>query len=250
MDTEKKDRKRRSDAGLIMATERDLYCIAWIAEQYAARGDQIRRLLSKFPDPKRPFKQELIAETTVRDQISRWQRAGWIEYRRILADAPGFAWVTRKGLQLVDLDEIYTARMPASVRLNHIYAVNQIRLMLEKKYSWKSERRYRSEMETGKGKDTGPIPDGFAITNRGKIVIEVEISEKKPDELEHKLIMLVRHYKLNDEQTPLPIWFYVPSEKIKKLIELARDKLLEKERNRVSVGVMADGLLPSKVKKK
>jgi hypothetical protein len=40
---EKKERKPRSDKGLIMATRRDLYCMAWIAEQYAARGDQVQR---------------------------------------------------------------------------------------------------------------------------------------------------------------------------------------------------------------
>src|SRR5215468_819085 len=98
--TKGQQRKTRSDKGTIMATRRDQYCIAWIAEQYAARADQIRELLSRLPDPKRPFKnqeEELIAETTVRDQISRWRRAGWIEYKRILADSPGWAWVTRKG---------------------------------------------------------------------------------------------------------------------------------------------------------
>ncbi len=100
-DDEYYDRKVRSDKGLIMATERDFYCIAWIAEQYCARGDQVRRLLSRFPNKLRPFKNgELIAETTTRDQISRWVRAGWVEYKRVLADEPGYCWVTKKGLQL------------------------------------------------------------------------------------------------------------------------------------------------------
>src|SRR5689334_22874197 len=137
--TEKKERKQRSDKGLIMATRRDLYCIAWIAEQYAARGDQVRRLLSRFPDKEKPFKDKLIAETTVKDQISRWRRAGWVEYVRVLADEPGYCWATKKGLALVGLDDIYTAKAPATTRLSHIYAVNQLRLFLDQKYTWKSE---------------------------------------------------------------------------------------------------------------
>src|SRR6185312_6438464 len=175
---EKRERKIRSDKGSIMATRRDLYCIAWIAEQYAARRDQIRQLLSRFPDPQRPFKDgELMAEATVKDQLSRWQRAGWIEYRRVLADEPGFAWVTRRGLQLVGLDDIYTAHMPANTRLDHIYAVNQLRLWMDQQYTWKSERRYRADQlgkeKAVKGATLGPIPDGLMTTKDGVVAIEV-----------------------------------------------------------------------------
>jgi len=77
MSDDAKVRKVRRDKGLIMATERDLYCLLWIAGQYAARFDQIQRLLSRFPDPYKPFKAgNLMAETTVKDIIARWQRAG------------------------------------------------------------------------------------------------------------------------------------------------------------------------------
>jgi len=55
MTEEKKQRKVRRDKGLIMATERDLACLTWIGEMYAARVDQVRRLISRYPDPKRPF---------------------------------------------------------------------------------------------------------------------------------------------------------------------------------------------------
>jgi hypothetical protein len=104
MSDDTKERKVRRDKGLIMATERDLSCLLWIAEQYAARFDQIQRLLSRFPDPHKPFRGALIAETTVKDLIARWQRAGWIDYQRFLADGRGYAWVTRKGLALIGAD--------------------------------------------------------------------------------------------------------------------------------------------------
>lgn len=249
-ENEEKPRKVRSDKGLVMATRRDLYCIAWIAEQYAARGDQIRRLLSRFVDPERPFQQgEMIAETTTRDQISRWKRAGWIEYRRVLADEPGYAWVTKRGLQLVGLDDIYTVREPAVTRLDHLYAVNQLRLWLDAKYAWQSERRWRSEAtKNKKGKITGPIPDGVITTKHGRVAIEAEISAKKPDDVFEKLKRLTRHYdNVGYEYKPVfsGIWFYVPNERLKTLMEKAFEKLKEDEQRRVSV-VIEDDLLSSR----
>lgn len=253
-ESEEKTRKIRSDKGLIMATKRDQYCIAWIAEMYAARGDQIRKLLSRFPDKKRPFKDgKLIAETTAKDQISRWRRAGWIEYRRVLADEPGFAWVTKKGLALVGLDDIYTARAPASTRLDHIYAVNQLRLWMDGRFLWKSERRYRAEEmskeKATKGKTSGPIPDAVITTTNGVVALEVEISAKKPIELETKIIRLVRYITSDGMMGYVKafpaIWFYVPNEKLKELVAAAIETLRDDERGRVSVGVEKD-LIASK----
>ena len=249
MSNDAKVRKQRSDKGNIMATKRDLYCVKWIAEMYAARFDQIQKLLSRFPDKHKPFKAgALIAETTTKDQIARWVRAGWIEYKRFLADGRGFAWVTKKGLALVELDEIYTARAPAPTRLNHIYAVNQIRLWMDlQNFVWTSERRYRSQLEKGKkGETTGPIPDGVVMSTKyGKIAIEVELSPKKPTELLDKLINLVRASALDTHTlryaaTFPVVWFYVPNDNIKGLVESARDELEDNEQRRVSAGVQAD----------
>jgi hypothetical protein len=239
------ERKVRSDKGHIMATKRDLYIIKWIAEQYAARFDQLQKLLSRFPDKHKPFKSKLIAETTVKDQISRWQRAGWIEYKRVLADGRGYAWVTKKGLALVELDELYTAKAPAPTRLNHIYAVNQVRLWMDVEgYVWTSERRYRSQMEKGKkGETTGPIPDALVIHSKyGKVAIEVELTAKKPADLLDKLENLVRasgldRSTLHYTSTFPVVWFYVPTENLKSLIESAAEKLNENEQGRVSAGV-------------
>ena len=251
--TEKRERKTRSDKGLIMATRRDLYCIAWIAEQYAARGDQVRRLLSRFPDKDKPFKDgKLIGETTVKDQIARWRRAGWVEYVRVLADEPGYCWVTKKGLALVGLDDLYTAKAPAVTRLSHIYAVNQLRLSLDQKYTWKSERRYRAEelakVKGKKGRTSGPIPDGLITTKRGLVAIEAEISMKKAADLEAKIVRLVRHFASGDqgfESVFSAIWFYVASEKMKTAVEDAREALMEKEQGRVSV-LVDKNISPSK----
>jgi hypothetical protein len=244
---EKKERKQRSDKGLVMATKRDLYCVAWIADQYAIRTDQVQRLLSRFPDKEKPFKNgKTPALTTTKDLIARWQRAGWIEYRRVLADAPGWLWVTKKGLALVDLEGIYTAREPASTRLDHLFAVNQLRLWMDFKFVWKSERRYRADLskqELKKGDALGPIPDGMLITKDGVIALEVEISPKKSADLDQKLIRLVR-YIVNDNLGYRPafsaIWFYVPNEQLKTLVEARKGVLTSEEQRRVSVGIEKD----------
>jgi hypothetical protein len=250
---EKRERKPRSDKGLIMATSRDLYCVAWIAEQNAARGDQVQRLLSRFPEKEKPFKDgKLIAETTLYDQLARWRKAGWVEYERVLADEPGYCWVTKKGLALVGLDDLYTAKAPATTRLSHIYAVNQLRLFLDQKYSWKSERRYRAEelakVKGKKGRTSGPIPDGLITTKNGWVAIEAEISIKKAADLEAKMVRLVRHFASGAqgfESVFSAIWFYVASEKIKTAVEDAREALMEKEQGRVSV-LVDKNILPSK----
>ncbi len=244
-------RKERRDKGLVMATRRDLACIEWIAEQYAIRFDQLLKLLSRFPDRYKPFLEDgLMAESTAKGVLDRWRRAGWVEYHRFLADEPGYLWVTKKGMALVGLDTIYPlAHAPASTRLAHIYAVNQLRLWMDLKYLWKSERRYRSEQTAllKKGDKLGPIPDALIKKEDGLVIaIEVEISPKKPADVLSKLVRLVRKYTSSSEgygyESAFPvIWFYVPNKPMEKLIKTAIEGLHgDEERNRVSVGVQAN----------
>jgi hypothetical protein len=238
---EAKQRKVRSDKGKIIATERDQYVIAWIGEQWAARFDQIQKLLGKFSDPSKPFRNgEYPAATTVRDQLGRWQSAGWIGYERSLYAGNSWIWATRKGLRFVDLDEIYTARRPADTRLNHIFAVNEVRMFLQKKYTWISERRLRSEMPaTKKGLRVGPIADGLIVHPKaGRIGIEVQISPLKSAEMERKLRDLAWYeyldpVTLRDGHKYPVIWFYTHSESIKNSIEAARDKLTASDQKRI-----------------
>jgi hypothetical protein len=252
---DKKPRKIRSDKGLVMATRRDLECIAWIAEQYAIRFDQLLRLLSRYPDPHKPFHEDgEMAESTAKGVLDRWRRAGWVEYKRFLADEPGYLWVKKPGLALVGLEDIYTAAAPASTRLTHIYAVNQLRLFLDLKYAWKSERRYRSEQTAllKKGDKLGPIPDGVLKKDEDSpfIAVEVEISPKKPADLLAKMVRLTRRYVSSSEgygyESAFPIiWFYVPDKKLKKLVETTIEVLPEDEKKRVSCGI-SNNLLPSR----
>lgn len=186
-------KKPRSEKGEIRATPRDITCLLWIAEMYAARSDQIRRLLSRSPDPAHPPHGKLVSESVVREQISRWERAGWIVYRRVLAAGPGWAYATKKGLQMVDRDGLFQAKPPSPKRLNHMFAVNQVRLWMDvrRDSSWKSERVVRAELELKRGQSSGAIPDAVIFPKDIQTAVEVQISELKPHEWEKKLDGLV-----------------------------------------------------------
>jgi hypothetical protein len=234
-----KTRKTRSDKGVVLATVRDLHVMEWIGHQYVARLDQVQGLLSR--EPGAPMRGTELALPTVRDQVDRWRRAGWAEYYRFLADEPGWVWLSRQGLRMVNQDEVYTARQPAATRLHHLYAVNQVRLGLEaKKHVWTSERWLKSQLKKGESK---PIPDGVIATPSGKkIAIEVELSLKKPEELWGKVVRLVRHTELDRMSMRYrgydAIWFYVPSEQLRgAILDAAAGLKDEDEQKKISVAV-------------
>ena len=103
-------KKPRRDKGVVLMSPRDKYCLGWIADQYGVRLDQIQRLLSRWPMGTIKDKSKGLAAPTVKDQIERWRRAGWIEYQRVLVDHPGWVWIARKGLQALQWQDVYTPR--------------------------------------------------------------------------------------------------------------------------------------------
>lgn len=241
--SESGEEKYRRDKGVILFSPRDRYCLEWIADQYAARLDQIQRLLSRRPMGQVKDERRGLAPTTVKDQIERWRNAGWIEYQRVLVGQPGWAWITRKGLQTIGWEDLYTARQPAHTRLNHIYAVNEVRMAADGRpdLTWKSERRYRSELEkVEKGETSGPIPDALVTGEKGNVyAVEVELTQKKPADLERKLEALASAFNERDRFRFSVIWVYVPDEKVKAAVERAREALIERDRKRVDVSVFA-----------
>lgn len=237
-------KKTRSDKGEIRATPRDIACILWIAEMYAARSDQIRRLLSRYPDPNHPPIGPLVSESVTREQIARWVRAGWVVYKRVLAAGPGWAYVTKKGLHLVDRDGVFLAKPPSPKRLNHIFAVNQVRLWMDvqKDNNWRSERILRAELELKRGESSGSIPDALVFPKGIRTAVEVQISELKAVEWKKKLTGLIYSWT-SDYQRRYPwIWFYVSSEELEEAGEVAVEELADDEQKRISF-VVEDDLL-------
>lgn len=244
-------KKHQSGKRQIRVTKRDLAYIQWNAEQYAVRGDQIQHFLSRYPDPQHPFQGDLLSGSATRGQISRWVEAGWIKYKRVLAKGPGWAYVTREGLKLVDLEKTFLGKPPSEKRLDHIYAVNQVRLWMEeeKQYPWMSERDYRVSLHLKKGESSGPIPDAVIMVDEDNVAVEVQLSELKPHEWVEKLVDLAKvttYSKTALQYVPVwdEIWIYVPTEEMKETADAARMKLRDGYQERIYVEVEDDLLMP------
>jgi hypothetical protein len=118
-------RARRWDAGPA-PTARDLAALRFIGEQYAVRADVAGVLLTRLSTTG-PEMGSQLSRRAVREQLGRWQQAGWAERRRLL----GHTWITptHAGLRLVGLD--YDPWSPVLDRLDHHHAVAVVRLARE-----------------------------------------------------------------------------------------------------------------------
>jgi DNA-binding MarR family transcriptional regulator len=180
-------RKSRSDKGQVRATERDFKIMTYIGEQYAISLDHLKKLLEME-------KGEGLSESTVKRLCTRWENAGWIEKKKLLAYRPQWVWLTRTGLQEMELD--YPHRAPSLARLNHIYYANAVRLHIEEKHGdaveWRSDRLVNVERKADKKKH---IIDGELLFQGAVIAIEVELSKKSKKRLSSILRELRRDYK-------------------------------------------------------
>ncbi len=75
-------RAQRWDAGPAPTT-RDLAALRFIGEQYAVRGDVATVLLTRLSTTG-PDAGGQLSRRAVREQLGRWEAAGWAERRRLL----------------------------------------------------------------------------------------------------------------------------------------------------------------------
>jgi hypothetical protein len=133
-------------------TPRDRACLIWIALQYAIRLDQLQRLLYRHtPEQDRhklkPGTDHLSLDRTY-ELINKWLEMDLIEKKIILHGDKLWIWSTRAGLRTVQLAFNFNGA-PSSIRLPHLYSINQVRLAVEAKRPhdiWKSERQIRKEI--------------------------------------------------------------------------------------------------------
>src|SRR6266540_1087763 len=170
-------RARRWDAGPAM-TARDLAALRFVGEQYAARVDLAGVLLARLaPEPVGK-----LSRRTVRQRLSRWEQAGWVERRRLL----GQTWVlpTQAGLRLAGLD--FDCWEPAASRLAHHHAVAVLRLAREPvpgQGGWVCERelwrrRGQASWHLADGALPAPVPATWQGTSEAWELIEVELHQK------------------------------------------------------------------------
>lgn len=191
-------RKERSDKGSIKVTERDLSVLRFIGEQYAVRHDQLARLL------KRPA-EGALSESGTRAVVSRWEKAGLTDSRKVIADEPKFIWLTRKGLDEVGLS--FKPWAPTAASLAHIFWTNQVRMHTEERHpqsSWRSERELRKgrvmqSISTGQAHEV----DAEIHLAEGIVAVEVELTAKSADRRRSIMAEVVQRYAT--------VWYFAPT---------------------------------------
>jgi hypothetical protein len=175
-------RARRWDAGPA-PTARDLAALRFIGEQYAVHVDVAALLLTRLSTTGPEIGGQL-SRRAVREQLGRWERAGWAERRRLL----GQTWVlpTRAGLRLAGLE--FDPWAPALDRLAHHHAVAVVRLAREPipgQGGWVCERalwRHRGKAAWHLADAALPVPVPEAWQQQGISeaweLIEVELTQK------------------------------------------------------------------------
>jgi hypothetical protein len=210
-----KSTRQRHDRGPRL-TARDVICLVWIAQQFAIRLDQLQCLLLRHTPERdrakvKPGSDRLSLERTY-DTLERWRALALIEHGTILHGDKLWVWLSRAGLREIGVPFSYGKGQPASVRIPHLYYVNQVRLAVEEKRSqdiWKSERDIRRELGRSiKGELQPHMPDAILYATSGKITaIEVERRMKDEDILEETLRTLAVEYR--------SVWYFAsrPSKK-------------------------------------
>ena len=133
---------RRSDAGRVRLSGRDVAGMLLCAEQYAAPYDLLAAAMGVQP-------------ARLRGIVARWRRAGFAQ-TGTLGPGPAWCWLTAAGMSGCGL--AYPARPPALSRLAHIRAVLAARLWLESGQAyrdgnawWRSERKIRAALPSNVG---------------------------------------------------------------------------------------------------
>ena len=211
--------RQRHDRGPRL-TARDVICLLWIAHQFAIRLDQLQRLLLRHTPERdrakvKPGADRLSLERTY-DTLERWRTLGLIEHGTILHRDKLWVWLSRAGLREIGVPFAYGKGQPASVRVPHLYYVNQVRLTVEERRlqdTWKSERQIRHELgRPVKGEPQPHVPDAILYATGGKITaIEVERRVKDERVLDETLRTLALEYR--------SVWYFA-SRPAKKKIEI------------------------------
>jgi hypothetical protein len=204
----------RKDTGQTRLTSRDVLALRWVAEQSVASIHDLQVVLGR--QAQKPTKRAgELSYKTAYQVVVRWSKLGLVHYEA----AGGFPltiWVTRAGLGKLGLP--YRPYTPSIGSLSHRYAVNLVRLTLERLRPadiWISERALRAERGVTAEK-VPHLPDGVLSTGEGSVGVEVELTQKQKNRLLHIMHELVSHYNT--------IWYFVTRE-TRAVVEEVRSQL-------------------------
>jgi hypothetical protein len=243
--SQRQTRTGRRDRGAIWLTERDEMTLRWIGEQYAVRLDQLQVLLGRAPG-RGAHHADWVSEGAARDVVTRWKKAGWVSVEKIRAKQPFWVWLTAKGLRKVGLPYKYADLAETGLdRLDHLYAINVVRLELEEREGnprWVSDRHLAMGVQRTKGRFVLHRPDGEIVQDGGLVAIEVELSPKGLYEQEEVLLELLwgqEYLRLKEEVGKAArtqgtqyqgryeaVWYFAAPEATKRVVR-AREALVK-----------------------
>lgn len=169
-----------------------------MADQYAITFDHLRILASKYS----PEATGLVGKETVKSLLRRWRKAGLIEGETLSSKFPTWYWLSEDGMNLLLTPFPY--REPAQGKLNHIWWVNAVRLLVESKVEnavWIPERKVSAER---KRKSKRHLVDGEVYTRGHVVGVEVELTQKSWKRMENIITELEEDYEY--------VWYYVTHE--------------------------------------
>lgn len=193
-------RKRRVDLGTIRFSERDRELLGFIGEQFTVTVEQLAVLIGR----------RIRTARWLRD---RWRTAGWVEGHQLLHDGASFIWLTREGARVAR--SRYRVWGPNVTMLDHIHAVTETRLLLERDRRlgmWRCERQLAKEIWTLPGKRPH-LPDGVLNTSRGQIAVEIELTLKTRTRSEAIVANLGERYER--------VWYFAEPRLVPVLSEIA-----------------------------
>ena len=145
-DKAREPRKPRAEKDSAHLRQRDLDILRLIGEQTAYRFDQLQRLLAHHPDT-RAKDPAFLSQSQTYTLIQRWKRLGFVAFRKIYRDEPGWIFLTQRGLALVGISA--RSLIPLNSELHQLFWVNETRALVEERYGsrsgfqWESQREYQ-----------------------------------------------------------------------------------------------------------
>lgn len=252
--------RRQPRRGAVRLTGRDLAVFGWLGQMKAVYEDDLPALMAGMPGTAWTSAGRKPSAPTVRGLLARWQRAGYVDARRIATGVPRVVRLTRTGAALVGVDGFRETSLTTAF---HQCEVARLRLYLEDRTSgdlgrlvrWESERFFRADLDalglnrSGRNgtRERVHVPDGVATYERcDQVAIEVERSVKAPVRLARIVEQLLTTY---------PVTLYaVTSNEIRNAVaaanKTARDALARRQLSAGRVGALTVIDMPKEIESK